>query len=468
MRALIRRVLMRRTYNAGRYSRARSHADRLLSIPQERLLARSVVLRSYWNEEAFQALVSTGKDWDDEASIQLVGSATERLSGVASGPMHDQRRQERWMNVRASQPVPAVSIEWNAERMEANFSQEGQRVWFRYPQGYVFWDMPEGYELSSTHPSLLCLTAETLVFPWESSARSTFPSNRPHGHRGSLAFSAGVDSTAAALVMPDDTLLGYHRRSFDSMIDHRNAERLMLHLAEHQEREVVQVTSNHELIRTHHGKPVGFSFDLACAAHLILLADHHDLGAVGFGMPIDNTFLAKGAKYRPFEVSPYFTYWTDRFAQAGLALLLPVASITEGGALQIVKQSGWADHLNSCMRGDGVNGCGQCWKCFHKNGPLGRPFDINAPEIQLFLHKRPMPTATHALWALQSMGLEDKVPDLAPLLEQDLGWWTQAYPPGFDLLPEPWRSSIEARVRSFLPLMPEPYALHDIDHFSDE
>jgi hypothetical protein len=327
--------------------------------------------------------------------------------------------------------------------------------------------MPSDYDLQSTHPSLLCLTAEVLLSPWISSSKGALPKGRILGERASLSFSAGTDSTAGAAVMADSTLLGYHRRSFDSMLDHRNAERLINHLNSTGEREVLSISSNHELIRTNHGKPVGFSTDFACASHLLLLADHFDLGAIGFGMPIDNTYLWKGRKFRIFEETQYYTYWTKRFAQAGLDLLFPIASISEAGALMIVKQTSWLEHLNSCMRGDGVKGCGRCWKCFHKNGPLGRPFDITSSEIQTYLHKRPMPTATHALWALQTMGHRDEIPDMAHLFEKDFSWWAKVYPPGFDLLPERWRKPIETNVRNLLPVMPQPYALHDVNHFGE-
>ena len=328
--------------------------------------------------------------------------------------------------------------------------------------------MPEDFILSTTHASLLCLTAEILLRPWEPSTRAPFSETRVMGKRASLSFSAGTDSTAAALVMPDDTLLGYHHRSFDSMLDHRNAQRLIDHLNTSGAREVIQIESNHELIRTHHEKPVGFSSDFACAVHLILLADHMNLGAIGFGMPIDNSFLWKGRKFRQFQETEYYTYWTKRFSEAGLDLLLPISSISEAGALMVVKASPWLDHINSCMRGDGTQGCGRCWKCFHKNGPLGRPFDIKAHEIQTFLNKRPMPTATHALWALQTMGHEDELPDLAHLFEKDYSWWANIYSPGFDLLQDRWRPTIETNLRSMLPVMPEPFELPFVNHFSED
>jgi len=149
-------------------------------------------------------------------------------------------------------------------------------------------------------------------------------------------------------------------------------------------------------------------------------------------------------------------------------LLFPIASISEAGALMIVKQTSWLEHLNSCMRGDGVNGCGRCWKCFHKNGPLGRPFDLKSQEIQTYLNKRPMPTATHALWALQKMVHEEEVADLLHLFKDDFSWWAMVYPPAFDLLQQQWRSTIEGTIRSALSIMPMPYALHEVNHFDED
>jgi hypothetical protein len=459
--------MMRRAYNAGRWSAARHHARLLLHRPKEMKLARSVFVRSYWNEGQFEQVLACSSEWDDEISQTYRSLAEERLAPVPTEKRLTRSKKERIEGVRNQQPEPKAPLEWNEQSMPRNFAQEGQRLWFRYPEGYVYWDMPSDYVLDETHPALLCLAAEALLYPWHAGTKAPFPSQRPFGKRCSLAFSAGTDSSAAALVMPEDTLLGYHRRSFASMLDHRNAERLIMHLTQTGEREVIQIPSNHELIRTHHEKPVGFSSDFASAVHLILLADHYDLGAVGFGMPIDNTYLWKGRKYRDFQQTNYFDSWTKRFAEAGLDLLFPIASISEAGALMIVKQSSWLEHLNSCMRGDGKHGCGRCWKCFHKNGPLGRPFDINAHEIQTYLNKRPMPTATHALWALQSMGHEEEVPDLAHLFEVDYAWWAKIYLPGLELLPERWRGPIEGRVRSFLPLMDQPYKLQNVNHFDE-
>ena len=79
-----------------------------------------------------------------------------------------------------------------------------------------------------------------------------------------------------------------------------------------------------------------------------------------------------------------------------------------------------------------------------------------------------MPTATHALWALQTMGHENEVPDLSHLFEQDFSWWSKIYTPGFDLLPIRWRIHIEEKINSDLDPMTEPYLLHKINHFEED
>jgi len=81
---MFRRVLMRRAYNAGRYEAARSHARLLLTNPKERTLARSVMVRSYWNEQAFQALIKTASEWEDDLARSYCSLAIERLSATDS------------------------------------------------------------------------------------------------------------------------------------------------------------------------------------------------------------------------------------------------------------------------------------------------------------------------------------------------------------------------------------------------
>lgn len=459
---MIRRTLMRRAYNSGRWERARHYAQQIISKPKEQHLARSVIIRSYWNEGDYEKVVELNEEWNQEFDGLLQrNSKTAPLN--QDGELTYSSKVQSWHR---TQPQPSSDLEFDAEYMENNFHQEGHRLWMKHPMGWTFWDMPEGFELEATHVDLLRLTAEILLYPWYRGSRRELTKTRTKGKIPALAFSAGTDSTAAAMIMPEDTILGYHRRTVNSTLNHRNAERLLSHMKS-KGRTIIDVASNHELIRTYHHKQIGFSTDFACATHLILLSDLYGFGSIGFGMPLDNTYLWKGRKFRDFEETDYFQYWSKRFADTGLELLLPVAGISEAGCLMICEKSGISEYMNSCLRGDGVNGCGKCWKCFHKNGPLGREFNIKAREIQTFLNRKPLPTATHALWALKEMNLEEETPHLTELLQNDFSWWTKVYLPSEILHPAEWKQLINENLLKYLDKMEEPYAIESLNLYDE-
>ena len=470
---MIRRGLMRRAYNKGNWEKARYHAFKIVEQPKEQKLARSVIIRSYWNEREYEQVVTYANKWEDLKFHNYLEKAIDQLfllrqKGQKIGINLDEYSLQRYVDLQKSQPKPKNEFNWNEENMTRNFSQEEDRIWFRYPEGYCYWDMPKGYKLQSTHSSLLELTAELLLSPWHPLTKKPFTQNRELGLNPSLSFSAGTDSTAAALLLPQDTILGYHKRSFESQLKHDNAQRLINFLNKEQNREILTVDSNHELIRTYKNNPLGFSTDLACASHLILMADFLNIGGIAFGMPLDNTWLWKGRTFRSFETSDYFQYWSERFFSAGLDLILPIAGISEAGAMKICQQSGLMPYLNSCLRSRGGDGCGECWKCFLKNGPLGRIYDFNSREIQTFLNRRPIPTATHALWTIKTLNLNSKVSkDLHPLLEMDLSWWVGVYPPAKQILPKRWRKEIWDKTQHYLENMPEPYSVEKVNLFND-
>jgi len=462
---MIQRFLMRRAYNSGKWRKSREYANKLMKFPKEREFARSVVIRSYWNEGQYEKVLELNLLW---------GHSFHELSDRARYMLAIQDSKKpnvytpKIKSLHANQPQPKTAqMQWNPNNMVENFYQEDQRLWMIHPNGWTHWDMPPEFSLAETHPALLILTAEVLLSPWIPSTQQTFPFPRTKGWRAALAFSAGTDSTAASFVLPDDTIHGYHRRNFHSILDHRNATRLLNHLETTKNKSIVDVSSNHELLRTYHYKQIGFSTDFASASHLILLADTYDIGGLAFGMVLDNTWLMKGRKFRDFPNTRYFKYWRQRFLDAGIDLLFPIGGVSEAGAMKICEVAGIVPHMNSCLRGNGKGGCGKCWKCFHKNGPLGRPFDINAKEIQVFLQRRPLPTATHALWALQQLNLETQVTDLEHLFEQDFHWWTAFYPPAVEILPEQWRQDIREKIGMYLDDMDEPFAVESINHFGE-
>ena len=436
---------MRRAYNRGDWENARKYAMKIIDDPREEKLGKSVVLRSYWNQKDMLKLQVFLDKWSD-VDFEDIRKKMQRVQSVEI-------------------PSPNAKMIWNPEKLESNFTQDGNVLWLKTPQSWVHWIMPDGFNLEQTHPSLLQLATDLLLRPWHKEVKAPLDAGREKGVNYALSYSAGTDSSAAMQLMPEDTILGYHERNFTSMLKHDNAHRMINHLREN--REVLIVKSNHEHLRKLRGEQTGFSTSYAAGVHLVLLADFLDLRGIAFGTPIENTWLAKGVKFRVFSESSHLAYWKKRFAEAGLELILPINMISEAGAMKICKASSFIDFMNSCMRGDGVTGCGKCWKCFHKNGPLGRKYDVESHEISTFLQKRPLRSGMHAVWAAKVMNIQHLLPDLKSILDSDLGWWEQYYPHGLELIPNELREHIENKLKQYLEPMDAPYAMETINLFPE-
>ena len=346
---------------------------------------------------------------------------------------------------------------WSFSGRILNFSSEA---------GDCFWKMPKGFDPKNTHIDLFRVATYTLLSPWVDGILDNWTPSRPYGKFPGLSFSGGIDSTACYILMPKETVLLHHRRSYRSLLKHAGADKLFKHIRKTNGRIVHSIPSNHEKIRTNWDKPNGFSTDLAAAVHLILLADHFDLRGIALGMPLDNTYLWHGHRKRDFATTGWWTKWSPLLSSIGLDLILPIAGISEASAVHIVQKEGLGHVVSSCLRTKHP-GCGRCWKCFHKNGMLGHSYNINAKEIQKFLNQRPVRTATHALWWVNEQNHWDQVPDLVHFKEVDFSWWTQHLPVAFELLPEWIRDGIESSIKEYTDPISEDSAFYSWDLFPD-
>ena len=443
-----RRWRIRRLYNQGNWETARHLANQEIDTLNHDF-AISLIVKALYNEEKWHELVEFAKQHPDSDIDNYSSRATRRLIQL----------RESIEGV----PLPENQMDWDPKNLLSNWHQENHRLWLRHPNGWVHWDMPGGYKLSNTHEALLHLALEVLLSPWVLETKKWKAPPRLVGKKIALSYSGGVDSTAAMLLMPQETLLAYHERNFTSMLNHSLPHSTFDAIEKRVSRTVLRIPSNHEKIRTYYGLKNGFSTANAASVHLILLADYLDLSGIAFGTPIDNTWLQKGSKYRDFSNSFYWKYWSRKFDNAGLKYILPINHISEAGAISVCKQSQFVDVVNSCLRGSEDRWCGKCWKCFHKNGPLGRKIVPTSKEITTFLHDTPLRTAQHALWAIKYLKLESLVPHLISHIKEDLSWWEKAYAPGLELIDEPLRQHIRVKTEQYLKWMESPFLLESID-----
>jgi len=302
-----------------------------------------------------------------------------------------------------------------------------------------------------------------MMSPWEKDILNDWLPTRKPGWRPGLAFSGGMDSVAAMLLMPQDTVLVYNRREgFDTILDHTNAEHLMGYLQEKFGRPVISVSSNHESIRMQHGYNAGFSTDYACAVQVILLADYLGLDSIGTGMPLENTYLFHGHKYRDFHTSWFWKHHSDLFSKIGLDIYQPVAGCSEIINMRIVQSNELENHAQSCLRSNkpGIP-CGSCWKCFRKNSLLGHPFNMSN-EIVTFLKKRPIKQAASTLYSIKNnekftkkiVGQED-FSDIGELLQTPLEFLEYFHEPALSLIPLRYRRFTRVRLQKYAEPMNE-------------
>ena len=333
---------------------------------------------------------------------------------------------------------------------------EGGRLWLTYNETEIWFEMPKDWKFEETHPDLFKLAEFVLLSPYEPTILDDWKPSRKAGLRPGLAFSAGIDSTAAMCLMPENTLLFYHERSgIDSILSHDNANRFINYLIEEEGRPVIRVKSNHEISRTIGGKSPGFTTDYACAVHVILLADYYDLDSIGTGMPLENSYMFHGQRFRDFEQTNFWRKHSSLFESVGLPIYQPVMGCSELINRQIVELNGYGDLAQSCLRSSAGNSCGKCWKCFRKNTLIGKPFQMSN-EINTFLSKKPLKMAASTLYSIQKLNeknLADEIlsehPHIAELMDRDVSFLEGYYSESIDLIPERYRELTSILLKEF-------------------
>ena len=446
------RLRIRRTYNSQSWKKSISLALPHENCPRNGTFARDIIVRSLWNKKSYHEVVEYCNRHRELRDSVYFLKADSKLK----------------INSYVKKEIPGSFslIMYNSDDPIRNWYQDGDFLWFRHPQGWVHWQMPKAFLLEKTHDALLELASEVLLAPFVPNTRKITSQNRKFGNHTALSYSGGVDSTAAAILLQDDVLLGYHYRSFPSNLRHDLAQKTFDEWQLKFGRKVLIFPSDHETIRTFYGKNFGFSTDYASGVHFILLADHLDLKSICFGTVLENTWLEKGVKYRNFAESWHWTYWKQRFSHAGLELELPINHLTEATTLKICAQHPLRNSINSCSRGQ-KHGCGECWKCFHKNGPLGRRINPKSKEITTKLAKKPLRSGFHAIWALKTQRLEGLAPQYKTILNENISWWEQAYEPGLSIISVAMREHIRSQTENYTSFMENHSLLHDVNLHGD-
>ena len=307
------------------------------------------------------------------------------------------------------------------------------------------------------------------------------PREQPSTSIPMLAFSGGVDSTAALSVMPKNTVSIFMDRPIrgKSLYNPQAA-----HLAVESLKEIGYVSESVQCDLEYVRHPVGFPTDLSNGVPALFLADYFNASSIAFGTVLESAYGIGHERYRDYPIGAHYTFYSTLFNAVGLHLSLPMAGVSEVGTAMIVEKSPIGFVAQSCIRGTMNNPCLKCWKCFRK-ATLGRALDLDSGsqatissllsrEVKSKLLAYPISHENVVAFSMRRYPREEIDADdsriLDGLLERvkgisDLAFLTRWYKPSQILVHSSWREDFTHKILEFLEVMP-PNEISGIESWS--
>lgn len=252
--------------------------------------------------------------------------------------------------------------------------------------------LPNDWSLDHIHPDVLALATILIIYPFtkehiqlsigvspyfaemcktilKKNITPIDPSltqrrSLPHA-KLSLAYSGGVDSTAALLLIPPDSTLFFTDRiipPFVPSLYHKESAYHACDTLKNEGRNVYLVATDFEYIR----EPIGFPVDLACTIPGLLLSDYEPTNSIATGMILESAYGIGHEAFKDYPRSWHYNVWGTLFKSVDLPLSLVTAGLSEVATSAIVSRSRYASIAQSCMRASLHKPCMRCNKCIRK------------------------------------------------------------------------------------------------------
>lgn len=392
------------------------------------------------------------------------------------------------VKLRADDNVVTFTFELEDDDRDAIVAPDGT-IKARFAGGSCHYVMPEGWRAADTHPDLIGAVAialagnfagkhlklpfgvsghlqervaESYKFQLQPIDSALKPRRAPRDARPGLCYSGGVDSTAALLLLPSQTVSAFVDRvaapdGQGSRMYRKEAALRACRVLREMGREVWAIPTNIEYLR----EPVGFFNDLVMATPLILLADWLTLDSIAYGLILEVSYLKHGKQYREYKPTLHFTRYGGVASAVDLHWNLVTAGLSEAVTTSLVLQSPLHHVAQSCVRADFGRACENCWKCFRKSlltaalanetlsdKQLDRYFEI--PDAQRHLETVPITLENVIMFVAQRYrGSHPRMLQLKRMLrvdDVDLAWMERWFTPSREVLAEQYRSQCEASI----------------------
>lgn len=280
-----------------------------------------------------------------------------------------------------------------------------------------------------------------------------------------LAFSGGVDSTAALSLLPHSTIPVFLNRPLKGRSAYNKDA------VENSCREIKRLIYNVQMVECdleYVRSPVGFPVDVANSVPAILLADHLKLDSIAFGTIMESSYRIGHKSFIDYPRGNHYRHWGGIFAAAGIALNYPVAGISEVGTSIIVNNSPIGFVAQSCMRGTWKLPCLNCWKCFRKlildSAINSEELDASALETLFdnrealrFVGEIPIKHENVLTWATNRLDFDYELFKLLKLRvegdDKSYDWMSKWYSKSIELVPGKYRPFVEGKIKQYLQVM---------------
>ena len=346
--------------------------------------------------------------------------------------------------------------------------------------------LPEKLSLQDIHPDHLALSAflvirpwlkNTISFSWGVSERfveslvpqkihagpvdSTItPYSSEDGKYVGLAFSGGVDSTAALSVLPDTTIPVFlNRPDVEKTLYKKEAAIQTCNNLIKLGYNCQMIECDLEFLR----QPIGFPTDLSNAVPAILLAQRLSLFSISFGTVFESLFGLGRLVYKDYEATSHKKLWWDVFEAAGIPISFPVGGVSEVGTELICSKSFVGNFARSCIRGDISSPCLKCWKCFRKT-TVRKSLELeeedsavlagllSSKEVKMKLSKLPISHENVLLYAFSKLNFANYPTSFQERFQfdEDLSYLERHYSPALAYIHPRIRQEVESKLHSFL------------------
>lgn len=283
----------------------------------------------------------------------------------------------------------------------------------------------------------------------------------------SLAYSGGVDSTAALSLIPNHSILFFSDRIIPESVPtqyHKESAYFACETLKNEGRTVYIVPTDFEYVRN----PVGFPVDLACSIPGILLSDYTPTDSIAMGMILESSYGIGHEIFKDYPRSWHYNVWGTLFKSIDLPLSLITAGLSEVTTSSIVSGSKYSSIAQSCMRATLHKPCMRCNKCIRKV-MLDKILTDNKIDFDVLKHFFTLPTAPK-YFAAGFMHHQDVMTyitshyhgDYEPMnvFKHRMGgdllnveWLEKWYSPSLEVIADKYKDFVKARILDQVPSM---------------